>query len=129
MKKLTDELIITCRTTCGCGNKLVNYEGQAETTHYLLTCQPYSEKYFHPLLIAVDKNSPIFEKARLCDELCKILMNHCGEDGDNEGAVETLTRIVDKARTLSKLDTYCTGRETVDVITLLSLGLRGRGDE
>jgi len=39
-----------------------------------------------------------YEKARLCDELCKILMNHCGEDGDNEGAVETLNRISKKAR-------------------------------
>jgi len=39
-----------------------------------------------------------YEKARLCDELTKILMNHCGEDGDNEGAVETLNRISKKAR-------------------------------
>lgn len=38
------------------------------------------------------------EKARLCDELCKILINHCGEDGDNEGAVDTLNRISEKAR-------------------------------
>jgi len=39
-----------------------------------------------------------YEKARLCDDLVKILMNHCGEDGDNEGAVETLNRISEKAR-------------------------------
>lgn len=38
------------------------------------------------------------EKARLCDGLTKILMNHCGEDGDNEGAVDTLNRISEKAR-------------------------------
>ncbi len=66
---LTDDLIITCRTTCGCGNKLIPYTKQIETTHYLLTCDPHSDKYNHPLLIAIDKNSPIFEKARKWDEL------------------------------------------------------------
>jgi len=39
-----------------------------------------------------------YEKARLCDDLCKILMNHVGEDGDNEGAIECLNRISEKAR-------------------------------
>lgn len=34
----------------------------------------------------------------------------------------------EKSRVLSKIDEYCTGRETIDVITLLSLGLRGRGE-
>lgn len=67
--KLTDDLFITCRTTCGCGNKLIPYTKQIETTHYLLTCDPYSDIYNHPLLIAIDKNSPIFEKARKWDDL------------------------------------------------------------
>jgi hypothetical protein len=29
-----------------------------------------------------------------CEKLINILMNHCGETGDNEGAVETLERII-----------------------------------
>ena len=37
------------------------------------------------------------EKAELETQLVKILSNHCGEDGDNEGAVETLERIIKKA--------------------------------
>ena len=66
---LKEDLLITCRTTCGCGNPLVKYTHQIETTHYLLTCVPYSEKYNHSLLIAIDKNSPVFEKARKWDDL------------------------------------------------------------
>lgn len=65
---LKDDLFITCRTTCGCGNELIPYTKQIETTHYLLTCSPYSDDYKHPLLIAIDKNSPIFEKARKWDK-------------------------------------------------------------
>lgn len=66
---LKEDLLITCRTTCGCGNELMPYTKQIETTHYLLTCSPYSDDYKHPLLIAIDKNSPIFEKARKWDKL------------------------------------------------------------
>lgn len=33
-------------------------------------------------------------KEKLCDELVAILSEHCGEHGDNEGAVETLNRII-----------------------------------
>lgn len=32
--------------------------------------------------------------AKLADELCFVLAEHCGERGTSEGAVETLTRIV-----------------------------------
>lgn len=66
---LKEDLIITCRTTCGCGNELTPYTKQIETTHYLLTCDPHSDGYSHPLLIAIDKNSPVFEKARKWDGL------------------------------------------------------------
>lgn len=31
-------------------------------------------------------------------QLVKILSNHCGEDGDNEGAIATLERIIRKAK-------------------------------
>ena len=89
---ILDDLIIACRTTCGCGSGLVPYTKQTETTHYLLTCKPYSERYNHPLLIEIDKKSPLLEDSRI----------------------------------LSKIDRYCTGKETVDVIKLLQLGLRGR---
>lgn len=27
-------------------------------------------------------------------QLCEVLINHCGERGDNEGAVDTLCRII-----------------------------------
>jgi len=37
------------------------------------------------------------EDADLCEKLTKILMNHCGETGENEGAVETLERIIEDA--------------------------------
>jgi hypothetical protein len=32
--------------------------------------------------------------SKLEDELCAILMKRCGERGDNEGAVETLERLI-----------------------------------
>ena len=34
------------------------------------------------------------EDGNLCRQLVKILMNYCGETGENEGAVETLERIL-----------------------------------
>ncbi len=37
------------------------------------------------------------EDAELCQQLIKILSNHCGETGNNEGAVETLNRIIEDA--------------------------------
>jgi len=40
-------------------------------------------------------------------QLCEILQQHCGERGDNEGAVETLDRILrerDRALTVLALD-------------------------
>lgn len=40
------------------------------------------------------------ENVDLGTQLVKILSNHCGEDGDNEGAVETLERIIRKANAL-----------------------------
>ncbi len=42
------------------------------------------------------------EKADLHDQLIKILIQHCGEDGDNEGAVDTLKRIIEKAEKWDK---------------------------
>jgi len=66
---LIEGLSITCNTTCGCGNDLIPYTKQTETTHYLLTCKSYSERYNHPLLIAIDKNSPVFEDAKKYQKL------------------------------------------------------------
>jgi len=44
------------------------------------------------------------EKASLCDDLCKILLDHVGEDGDNEGAVDCLNRLSGKARKWDKIN-------------------------
>lgn len=68
-KEILKDLIISCRTTCGCGGELVPYTKQTSTSHYLLTCKAFSNLYDHPLLIAIDKNSPIFEKAENWDKL------------------------------------------------------------
>ena len=76
---ILDDLIISCRTTCGCGSGLVPYTKQTETTHYLLTCKPYSERYDHPLLIAIDKKSPIFEKARKWEKSADIINSNTGQ--------------------------------------------------
>jgi pantoate kinase len=43
------------------------------------------------------------EKAELETQLVRILINHCGEEGDNEGAVETLQRIIKKAELYDRL--------------------------
>lgn len=53
----------------------------------------YNEKYVEELK----------EKADLHDQLIKILIQHCGEDGDNEGAVKTLNRIIEKAEKWDKI--------------------------
>ncbi len=50
-----------------------------------------------------------FEKYRrtLEFQLCEVLQSHCGERGDNEGAVDTLCRIIaerDAALTILALD-------------------------
>jgi len=42
------------------------------------------------------------EDAELCSKLVKILSNHCGEEGDNEGAVETLERLIKIIERLKK---------------------------
>jgi len=54
-----------------------------------------------------------YEKARLCDGLTKILMNHCGEDGDNEGAVDTLNRISEKVKKFDIITTEGFSTDTV----------------
>lgn len=77
---MNEDLIITCRTTCGCGNELVPYTKQTETTHYLLTCKPFSDKYDHPLLIAIDKNSPVFIKAQKYDWIMPWLRDNLTEE-------------------------------------------------
>ena len=62
-----------------------------------------------------------YEKSSLCDELLKILMNHCGEDGDNEGAVETLNRISEKARKWDLLENAKTHEALVEYPQLKKL--------
>jgi hypothetical protein len=47
------------------------------------------------------------EDSILCQQLIKILVNHCGETGENEGAVETLNRIIEDADKWNKDHDYC----------------------
>ena len=42
--------------------------------------------------------------AELLQQLVKILSNHCGETGENEGAVQTLNRIIKDAEKYHKLN-------------------------
>jgi len=44
-----------------------------------------------------DKVSDYKKDAELCHQLTGILVNHCGETGENEGAVETLKRKITDA--------------------------------
>jgi len=43
------------------------------------------------------------EDSILCQQLIKILVQHCGETGENEGAVETLNRIIENAEAYNNL--------------------------
>ena len=45
----------------------------------------------------------------LLQQIVKILSNHCGETGENEGAVQTLNRIIEDAEKWNKLDSMITG--------------------
>jgi len=54
------------------------------------------------IIEAILKNQ---EEAELCQQLIKILINHCGETGKNEGAVETLNRIIEDAEKLREYQT------------------------
>ncbi len=53
------------------------------------------------------KRGPTLPKLTLEYQLCEILMPHAGQRGDNEGAVDTLCRIIherDRALTILALD-------------------------
>ncbi len=47
---------------------------------------------------------PYKEDAELCQKLIKILINHCGETGKNEGAVDTLKRKLEDSEKLERVD-------------------------
>ena len=47
-----------------------------------------------PYFITPLKNSDV----NTYDELIKILLNHCGETGENEGAVDTLNRLIKEVK-------------------------------
>lgn len=148
---LIEGLDITCRTTCGCGYGLVPYTKQKETTHYLLTCKPYSDRYNHPLLIAIDKNSPMFKNARqwnkFWNELCVNfdIDDINWNDGDFESEwfvvrankdrqiVKNLQKWEDELRTILEFskETYPEGdnRKTTNEIYIKVLNMLGRRND
>jgi len=59
--KLAKLLGIACQATCGCGNGLIKYEGEASNTNFFLTCRPYSDKYDHPMKIIIPKDCQLIK--------------------------------------------------------------------
>lgn len=59
--ELAKLLGIACQATCGCGNGLIKYEGEASNTNFFLTCRPYSDKYAHPMKIVIPKDCQLIK--------------------------------------------------------------------
>ena len=63
-----------------------------------------SKVYVHGEYVTKEQVLKNQEDAELCQKLIKILINHCGETGENEGAVETLKRKLEDAEKLERVD-------------------------
>lgn len=52
----------------------------------------------------------------LLDQMCALLMRHCGEKGDNEGAYETLERIIKERDRLEAMIFNVGTKEALDLL-------------